>query len=1419
MRTGAEARAGGQPGDDGADFFVSYAHGDEAWAEWISWQLEEAGYRVVVQAWDFLAGTHFVHEMHRAAMSAARTLAVVSAAYLTSAFSEAQWQAAWMFDPSGRERRLVPVRVEDCPLPGLLGQLVSVDVFGRSRQTAREQLLAAVASERAKPDQPPRFPGQQAAAGAPGSPRFPGPAEAGDGFWRGRSPFPGLEAFDASRAAVFKARDEDTRLLAARLRAPAGDAAGLLTVVGPSGCGKSSLVAAGLAPALGKDSDWLVLRPITPSGDPLVALAGALASAGRHLGLGWDAPRLADRLARPETAAQLVDELLAAAEPTARRLLLIIDQAEELLARGSPASQVRFLVLLAALTRGPVRAVATLRSEYLDQLIELAARAGLPVRAEALNPLPRELLHLVIVEPVRLAGLTIEDELVARMVADTGDGQALPLLAYTLQRLHAAAGEAGTAVLSAALYAHTGGVRGALIDHADAALAEAVTTFGCTDGQVLAGLLRLVTVDGEGRPVSRRVPLDQLPDGVRGVLTPFVAHRLLSVGRDPAGGPVTVELTHERLLTAWPPLATATRDRSAALVETRRVEQAAAEWDHHDQDDGYLWPGTRVDTALSLLDVADDTPKTGGTRGAGIAAGDDRTNGLLTALDARSRRFLTVSADRAHQRARRERRQRRTIRGTAALLALIVLVVPTVLFLNQRGAADRARRQTAVLDLLSRADAARGADPAQAARFALAARSVAPDGAGRTRAEATLLSLLTAPHPVGGLLTGYTDPDTVITSGSSVASVAYSPDGLTLASGSDAGLRLWNVTNPRAPAPLGKPLSGDAVTAVAFSRVGHILAGGSENGIQLWDLTNSSAPAPLGRRLSSSGAVTSVAFSPDGHVLASGSDGGLRLWNLTNPSAPAPLGRPLSSDAVTAVAFSTDGHTVASGSDDGTIRLWSLTNPGAPKPLDEPLINSSAVTAVAFSLDGHTLASGSVDHTIQLWNLTNHSAPISLGGPPIPVGNPVWSVAFASDGHTLASGSRDGVQLWNLTNPTAPAPLGSPLINVDATTAAASVAFSPDGHTLASGSDVDTIQLWDLAKASAPAPLGKPLTSGTGVASVAFAPDSHALASGSDDNKIQLWNLADSSATAPVGETLTDVYNAVVSVAFSRDGHTLASGSEGGLRLWDLTNPTAPAPLGDPLTSDDVTSVAFSRDGHTLAGGFNDGTVRLWNLTNPSAPTPLGKPLPGSDDTVTSVAFSADGHTLVSGSDAGTIRRWNLTNPNAPTPLGKPLTSTDPVTSVAFSPDGHTLASGTETGTIRLWNLTNPTAPAPLGNPLTGTDWVTSVAFSPDGDTLASGSRDHTIQLWNLTNPTAPAPLGNPLTGHTREVMAVAFSADGHTLASGSKDHTIRLWDLRPLANLRSSVAAETCAWAGELPKAEWNSLMPGISFRAACNS
>ncbi|CUU60663.1 TIR domain-containing protein [Parafrankia irregularis] len=178
---------GGHDTTDSADrwdFFVSYTQADRAWAEWIAWQLEADGYRVLLQAWDMVAGTNWAHAMQNGIKDSTRTLAVLSTAYLDSAYGTQEWQAAVAADPDSARRRLIPVRVADCARPGLLGQVVSFDLFGLPEGRARGELMARVREAiagRAKPVSEPLFPGVSAAASrlrvvptSAVSPAFPG---------------------------------------------------------------------------------------------------------------------------------------------------------------------------------------------------------------------------------------------------------------------------------------------------------------------------------------------------------------------------------------------------------------------------------------------------------------------------------------------------------------------------------------------------------------------------------------------------------------------------------------------------------------------------------------------------------------------------------------------------------------------------------------------------------------------------------------------------------------------------------------------------------------------------------------------------------------------------------------------------------------------------------------------------------------------------------------------------------------------------------------------------------------------------------------------------------------------------------------------------------------------------------------------
>ncbi len=155
------------------DFFISYTKADRTWAEWIAWQLEEAGYTTFLQAWDFRPSSDFVEEMDRAAKEAERTIAVLSEDYLLSGFAKSEWHVAFAKAATGEQGALLPVRVREVELEGLLKPIVYIDLVDSTEERAKELLIAGVERERAKPESPPMFP-KSTNAPSPAAPRFPG---------------------------------------------------------------------------------------------------------------------------------------------------------------------------------------------------------------------------------------------------------------------------------------------------------------------------------------------------------------------------------------------------------------------------------------------------------------------------------------------------------------------------------------------------------------------------------------------------------------------------------------------------------------------------------------------------------------------------------------------------------------------------------------------------------------------------------------------------------------------------------------------------------------------------------------------------------------------------------------------------------------------------------------------------------------------------------------------------------------------------------------------------------------------------------------------------------------------------------------------------------------------------------------------
>jgi len=1070
-----------------------------------------------------------------------------------------------------------------------------------------------------------------------------------------RSPFPGLEAFTEEEAGVFFARERETQELTDRLTPVLPSAAHrFVAMIGPSGVGKSSVLYAGLLPRLRKRAgQWTIVPPIVPEAQPTRNLIRAL---GNVLpGLDEDTA-YREFTSDPQELAKLTQLIRKGYSLRPKSALIVIDQAEELVTLCGETEAGAFLNMLdRALDADPrLWIVCALRSDFITAFLDrgFSRLFHSPLMIGALD---RQQLFDVVEKPAEIAGLAFAPGVVGRLVDDTESGDALPLLACTLQVLYETVGTGRT--VTEADYERAGGVAGTLARQGDKVLAELEPDY--PDGAATDVLTKFVAIDN-GQPVRRRVAPDSLSPAEMAVVNAFIAARLLHLVGD--GDDRRLEVVHEAIFRQWAPLREKINARSDELRQRAELERVAEDWNDSGRSSSYLLRGDRLRRALEWAaregDISAEYPVVHELLQTS-ASSDDQARKQLSEAIARQA-LSAIDRDPEY--------------STLLVLAAVEECGPTPV-------AHRA--------LLASLAALRTKTILRAHQDAVRAVSWSADG--RRVASCSHDQTVRVWSPDGTPLrciTGHADW---------VRAVQWAPDSRRLATASsDATARVWDADTGQQVAVM----TGhrDVVQAVAWAPSGSRIATASHDGTaRVWDAGSGDELLILAHPETW---VRGVAWSPDERWIVTGSsDGRVLLWDARSGDQGQLVGA--HDDWVHCVCWAPHDALIASASSDESVRVWAVAEGGDPVLVLHG--HSDWVHQVAWSPDGASLATASRDRTIRTWNGTTGAEISVLRGH----SNWVHGLTWSADGSMIASASYDKtVRIWE-----AQAATTERVLRHDARVQG--VAWSPDSSRLATASHDFTAKVWNvtgdhLATLSghtgwvhditwSPPGRGRLATSSRDLTALVWDENGYQsvgvlrghdnwvealrwsvegarIATGSNDRTARIWD----ASTLECMVILRGHTGWVRAVAWSPSGERLATAStDGTARIWQVAT-------GDLLHvlsghEDSIEDVAWDCAGLQIATACNDRTARIWSADDGSLATVLS----GHDDWVTGVCWSPDGNLLATSSSDRTARIWDVSSGSEIAVLSVQDAS---IEAISWSSDGQWIATASRDGSARIIN-------------------------------------------------------------------------------------------------------------------------------------
>ena len=1177
-------------------------------------------------------------------------------------------------------------------------------------------------------------------------------------------PFRGLLPYREEDSAFFFGRDDDTNQLV--------KAVGLhriVPVVGPSGTGKSSVVQAGLVPRLRADADtaW-EFATMVPTDRPLHSLVYALAP------LVW--PDVEDDVDRREKANEkaasfekgtlsLRDlvEIALAKQPGTKRLLLVVDQWEELytLCRDDATIR-RFIGQLFDATRStPLTVVFTCRADFYGRVLEyrpLVERIDEGAQV-SLGPMNETELRQVIDAPAAKVGLEFEPGLVDRILGDMGQGPGrLPLLSFLLEQLW---NRRKGATLTNDAFDAMGGVEGAI-----ATVAEELFEKRLTEAEKLRLprlFIQLVSVGEESEDTRRRATLATLGDEAQSLIKKLTEARLLVT--DSAQGVETAEVAHEALIRHWKRSQAWVDNARGFLTWRKRLEPFVKECSQDGK--ALLRGGLLVEAQRWLAERPQD-------------------------LDAAEREFIEASTRQQEHERDAERRRVRTLTrlSVVAFVAAATAAVGAATALWQKGVAYEyaktakdAEGKALSNERLAKTNEKTAQDNEVKALRNLSASLAAQSAA--VRADFPQRSVLLAVEA------------TNVYRRNSLAPVVAAEQSLR-----DSLRKVGGIGLPGHEGPINSlAIGGDGrwLVAAGYGKLGGLwdrrTVGGDGrphytpiNGklARLWDL-HADRPERASRILKGHEAdIDATAIGGGGRWLATRSrDGDARLWDL-QAERPEQSARVLEGPKKGFVlsmpmTMSGDGRWLVTASDGHTARLWDLN---AERPEESARVlagDKGAVAALVMSGDGRWLVTGSYDRTVRFWDLKAERPEDSrkILEDPEHAG---YVVAIGGDGRWLVTRTFNSeTSLWDL-KAERPEQSRRRLIGHQGVQGAPDcVAIGGDGRWLVTAGADRTARVWDL-KAEHPDQSARVLEGHQGpIYAVAVSRDGRRLVTAGRDNTARLWDL-DAEQPEQTVRVLHGNEDAIMALALSGDGRRLVAGSyDGSARVWDLQSrrPEESARVFDvaePL----VLHGAVGGDGRWLATAGVVGDASLWDL-DAERPEKTRRLLKASGGGFSTMATSLDGRWLAARGHDGIVLVWDL---NAERPE-EPARKIDSITrgldapTIAFSGDGRRLVTVSVDGTATLWDL-KADRPEGSARVLKGhKNRVDALAMDGDGRWLATASVDGAVLLWDL-KADRPEQSGRILNnGNDRRFGSQAMTFGGRRLAVVGVDRIVRLWDLK----------------------------------------